>query len=60
MSDKNAKENADEDLLYCKSLQTRTTSNATSSILDDFIKDSNNDWPQCVGISTDVARVMRG
>jgi hypothetical protein len=49
-----------EDMLFCKPIESRETALAIFKIVDDFIKEKNIKWSDCVGVCTDRARVMAG
>ena len=46
----------EEDILFCRPLQTRTTGEAIFNVLDSFIQDSGLGWGKCVGLCTDGER----
>ena len=50
----------EEDILFCRPLQTRTTGEAIFNVLDSFIQDSGLGWGKCIGLCTDGARSMTG
>ncbi|XP_056095124.1 zinc finger BED domain-containing protein 5-like [Rhinichthys klamathensis goyatoka] len=50
----------EEEFLFCKPLQTRTTAEALFDMLNGFITEHGIDWSRCVGISTDGAAAMVG
>ncbi|KAL2101246.1 hypothetical protein ACEWY4_003007 [Coilia grayii] len=50
----------DEDILFCRPLQSRTTGEAIFNVLDTFIHDNGLAWDRCVGLCTDGARAMTG
>ena len=49
-----------EDILFCQSLPTRTTSLALFTCLNEFVEANKMDWSKCCGITTDGARAMTG
>uniref|UniRef100_A0A672FBK0 C2H2-type domain-containing protein n=1 Tax=Salarias fasciatus TaxID=181472 RepID=A0A672FBK0_SALFA len=51
---------AQEDFLFCQSLETRTTAEHIFQLLDAFVKENGLDWSKCVGVCTDGARAMTG
>uniref|UniRef100_A0A3Q1FH42 C2H2-type domain-containing protein n=1 Tax=Acanthochromis polyacanthus TaxID=80966 RepID=A0A3Q1FH42_9TELE len=51
---------AQEDFLFCRSLETRTTAEHIFQLLDAFVTENGLDWSKCVGLCTDGARAMTG
>ncbi|CAL9692667.1 unnamed protein product [Knipowitschia caucasica] len=51
---------AQEDILFCQSLETRTTAEHIFQLLNAFIHENGLDWKKCVGVCTDGARAMTG
>lgn len=51
---------AQEDFLFCQSLQTRTTAEHIFQLLNAFVQENGLDWKKCVGVCTDGARAMTG
>lgn len=51
---------AQEDFLFCQSLQTRTTAEHILELLNAFVQDNGLGWKKCVGVCTDGARAMTG
>jgi hypothetical protein len=49
-----------EDMLFCKPIKSRETALEIFKIVDDFIKENNIKWSDCVGDCTDGPRVMAG
>ncbi len=49
-----------EDMLFCKSLETRATGEDIFKMLDTFVTSNGLMWTQCVGICTDGAKAMTG
>ena len=49
-----------EDMLFCKSLETRATGEDIFKMLDTFVTSHGLMWTQCVGICTDGAKAMTG
>ncbi|KAL2097071.1 hypothetical protein ACEWY4_006278 [Coilia grayii] len=49
-----------EDMLFCKPLETRTTGKDIFQMLDNFVTSNGLFWTKCVGICTDGARAMTG
>lgn len=49
-----------EDILFCKSLPTRTTGQDIFGLIDSFIRSHGITWTKCVGICTDGAKAMTG
>jgi hypothetical protein len=49
-----------EDMLFCKPIKSRETALEIFKIVDNFIKEKNIKWSDCVGVCTDAARVMAG
>jgi hypothetical protein len=49
-----------EDMLFCKPRKSRETALEIFKIVDDFIKEKNIKWSDCVGVCTDGAQVMAG
>lgn len=50
----------EEEMLFCKSLPTSTTSEEIFKCLDGFMVENQIDWSKCVGLTTDGARAMSG
>lgn len=51
---------AQEDFMFCQSLETRTTAEHIFQVLDTFIQENGMDWKKCVGVCSDGARAMTG
>lgn len=51
---------AQEDFMFCKSLETITTAEHIFQLLNAFIQEHGLDWKRCVGVCTDGARAMTG
>ena len=51
---------AQEDFLFCKPLETRTTAADIFNLLCTFFQENGLDWKMCVGVCTDGARAMTG
>ncbi len=51
---------AQEDFMFCQSLETRTAAEHIFQVLDAFIQENSLDWKKCVGVCTDGARAMTG
>jgi hypothetical protein len=49
-----------EDMFFCKPIKIIETALEIFKIVDDFIKEKNIKWSDCVGVCTDAARVMAG
>ena len=49
-----------DDMLFCKSLETRATGEDIFKMLDTFVTSHRLMWTQCVGICTDGAKAMTG
>ncbi|XP_060796340.1 zinc finger BED domain-containing protein 5-like [Neoarius graeffei] len=50
----------EEDVLFCRPLQSHTTGEAIFNVLDSFIRENGLAWDRCVGLCTDGARAMTG
>uniref|UniRef100_A0A8P4GAE8 DUF4371 domain-containing protein n=1 Tax=Dicentrarchus labrax TaxID=13489 RepID=A0A8P4GAE8_DICLA len=50
----------EEDVLFCRPLQSHTTGEAIFNVLDVFIRENGLAWDRCVGQCTDGARAMTG
>ena len=48
----------EEDILFCRPLQSRTTGKAIFNVLDMFVHGNGLAWDQCVGLCTDGAQAM--
>jgi len=48
-----------EELLFCKSLPTRTAEELFN-LINRYIIENSIEWNKCVGLSSDGARVMSG
>lgn len=51
---------AREDFLLCKSLQTRTTAEHVSQLLNASVQENWLDWKRCTGVYMDGAKAMTG
>ena len=51
---------AQEDFVFCQSLETRTTAEHIFQVLNMFIQENGLDWKKCVGVCTDGARAITG
>lgn len=49
-----------EELLFCKSLPTRTTAEELFNLINRYIIENGIEWNKCVGLSSDGARAMSG
>jgi hypothetical protein len=49
-----------ENMLFCKPIQSREIALEIFKIVDNFIKENNIKWSDCVGVCTDGVRVMAG
>jgi hypothetical protein len=49
-----------EELLFCKSLPTRTTAEELFNLINRYIIENGIEWKKCVGLSSDGARAMSG
>ncbi|KAI0234953.1 hypothetical protein LSAT2_014678, partial [Lamellibrachia satsuma] len=49
-----------EDILFCKELRTTTTAKNVFDSLDDFMRNNEINWTNCIGVCTDGATVMTG
>ncbi len=50
----------EEDVLFCRPLQSHTTGEAIFNVLDIFIRENGLAWDRCVGLCTDGAQAMTG
>ncbi len=50
----------EEDVLFCRPLQSHTTGEAIFNVLDIFICENGLAWDRCVGLCTDGAQAMTG
>uniref|UniRef100_A0A8C4GRW1 Zinc finger BED domain-containing protein 5 n=1 Tax=Dicentrarchus labrax TaxID=13489 RepID=A0A8C4GRW1_DICLA len=50
----------EEDVLFCRPLQSHTTGQAIFNVLDVFIPKYGLAWDRCIGLCTDGARAMTG
>uniref|UniRef100_A0A3P8XE49 DUF4371 domain-containing protein n=1 Tax=Esox lucius TaxID=8010 RepID=A0A3P8XE49_ESOLU len=50
----------EEDVLFCRPLQSYTTGEAIFNVLDIFLCENGLTWDRCVGLCTDGARAMTG
>lgn len=50
----------EEELLFCKSLPSKTTGEEIFKCLDNFITENDINWSKCVGVTTDGAAAMSG
>uniref|UniRef100_A0A8C4F846 DUF4371 domain-containing protein n=1 Tax=Dicentrarchus labrax TaxID=13489 RepID=A0A8C4F846_DICLA len=50
----------EEDVLFCRPLQSHTTGEAIFNVLDVFIREKGLAWDRCVGLCTDGVRAMTG
>src|SRR6185436_3451313 len=53
-------ENIEEDLLFCRPLPTRTTSDEIFKMLNNFMVVNEISWEWCYGVCTDGAAAMTG
>uniref|UniRef100_A0A3B4TIW1 Uncharacterized protein n=1 Tax=Seriola dumerili TaxID=41447 RepID=A0A3B4TIW1_SERDU len=51
---------AQEDFMFCQSLETRTTAEHIFQVLNAFIQENRLDWKKCVGVCIDGSRAMTG
>lgn len=51
---------SNEEFLFCKPLNTRTTAEEIFNLIDTYINRNDIDWKKCVGLSSDGARAMAG
>ena len=49
-----------DELLFCESLEDRTTAESIFSVINTFIKSNNISWTNCVGMCTDGCPTMLG
>jgi len=49
-----------EDILFCKAIQGKSTSNEIFNIIDTFFKEIGIKWDNCIGLCTDGAQSMSG
>ncbi len=50
----------EEDVLFCRPLQSHATGEAIFNVLDIFIRENGLAWDRCVGLCTDGAQAMTG
>ncbi len=50
----------EEDVLFCRPLQSHTTGEAIFNVLHIFIRENGLAWDRCVGLCTDGAQAMTG
>ncbi len=50
----------EEEVLFCRPLQSHTTGEAIFNVLDIFIRENVLAWDRCVGLCTDGAQAMTG
>ena len=49
-----------EDILFCKEFRTTTTAKNVFDSLDNFMRNNEINWTNCIGVCTDGATVMTG
>ena len=49
-----------EEMLFCKSMETRTTAADIFNVVSTFFKENNLSWKNLVGVCTDGAPAMLG
>lgn len=50
----------EEDILFCKPLETHTTGTEIFKVLDQFMRDHQIIWSKCIDVCTDGAKAMTG